>query len=59
MEYFKIVFEISRAVIYAVILGSLIATLIMPSGFGQWLQQIDNGRFEYMDCHVSTEWEEI
>jgi hypothetical protein len=28
----------------------MISALSFPTEFGRWLQKIDNGRFEHLDC---------
>ena len=45
MEFFKIISAVAQSIIAVLIAGMLIATMAMPEQFGQWLQQIDNGRY--------------
>ena len=36
--------------IFGQILGIGGLALLAPEDFGRWLQKIDNGRFEHLDC---------
>lgn len=48
----------ARDLLLVIIFGQVIAAwgwaTWYPVSFGQWLQQIDNGRFEYLDCDCTT-----
>jgi hypothetical protein len=48
------VFSGARDLLLVVILGQVIAwgffAFLDPVGFGRWLQQIDTGRYEHIDC---------
>jgi hypothetical protein len=32
------------------VFGILTTAVVAPTKFGQWMQKIDTGRFEYLDC---------
>lgn len=42
--------KIARFSVYASIAAILLAAIVMPTNFGRWLQKIDTGRFEMIDC---------
>lgn len=55
-------FSIARDLLLVVLLGQLIANYLFaalyPEDFGRWLQKIDTGRFEMIDCDCTGEWAE-
>jgi H+/Cl- antiporter ClcA len=55
MSELKLVRELLLIAILAATLAVITGTALMPERYGEWLQRIDNGRFNCEQC--DTEWD--
>lgn len=45
--------EVLKTFILALLLSLLLVAALAPESFGRWLQKIDTGRVEFVDCDCS------
>lgn len=45
--------EVLKTFILGLLLSLLIVAAFLPESFGRWLQKIDTGRYEFVDCDCS------
>jgi hypothetical protein len=50
MRELQLVRELLTIAILSALLGTIGSASLAPESFGRWLQKIDTGRFEYLDC---------
>lgn len=58
MDSARILRDISIAVLMTLVVMLLLWARWNPEEYGRWLQQIDNGRYEMLDCDCTGEWTE-
>jgi hypothetical protein len=58
LAYVKTVTEVARACLYISLFSILMTATFAPTAFGGWLQKIDNGRFEYLDCDCTEAYDD-
>ena len=50
MQVVKTIRELVLIQILIIMVGMALVAVFAPVTFGQWLQKIDTGRFEMLDC---------
>lgn len=50
MRELQLIRELLIIAILSALFGAMTVAVIAPGKFGKWLQQLDNGRYEYLDC---------
>ena len=57
MQVVKTIRELVLIQILIIMVGMALVALFAPVTFGQWLQKIDTGRFEMIDCDCTDAFE--
>lgn len=50
MRELQMIRELLVIAIFSAVFAAMMVAAFAPYAFGKWLQKIDNGRYEYLDC---------
>lgn len=54
MRELQMIRELLVIAILSAVFGAMAVSVFAPEQFGKWLQKIDNGRYEYVDCDCTN-----